>query len=123
MNKIQLELSVESKFYGNLTPGVERLGIKKNIPDYAITAPREYLGDEIAKVVPDWTYGEDPIDCFSEEEQQKIKERYKWFKENHTEVTVSPSDINDELHKKAFTISFVLRNEDVQKFTEEVKPC
>lgn len=130
MKKVQISVSIKSPFYGKLNEGailkddgdsISTLSPSFNLPPFAKRFTQFDIGDMVKEVVPDWTDGEDPIDCWSEEDQAKIKKVYSDFHNSYTRIEVEPNFESlpvDALTAKRFRTSFEVPNDRVQEAIE-----
>ncbi len=130
LKKVKIKVPVESPFYGDFIDGailkdngdsLATLSVTKNIPPFAKKFDQFDLGEMVRKVVPDWTDGEDPIECWSDEDQEKIKKVYRNFYDSYTRIFVEP-DFGDlkvgEIIAKRFRDFFEVPNDRVREAIE-----
>lgn len=129
MKKVQITVSIKSPFYGELNQGAilkdngdstPTLSPSFNLPPFAKRFTNFDLEAMAQEVVPNYTC-EDPIDCWSEEDQAKIKKVYSDFHDSHTRIEVEPDFEGlqvDALTAKRFRTSFEVPNDKVQEAIE-----
>lgn len=129
MQKLEITVSIESPFYGELNNGailkdngdsIPTLSPTFNLPPFAKRFSNFDLEAMVQEVVSDYTC-EDPIDCWSEEDQVKIQKVYSDFRSSHTRIVIKPDFgdlVVDGLTAKRFVTSFEVPNDHVQEAVE-----
>jgi len=129
MKKLKIVVSIDSPFYGELNQGailkdngdsIPTLSPTFNLPPFAKRFTQFDLEAMVQEVVSDYTC-EDPIDCWSEEDQAKIQKVYSDFHDSYTRIVIEPDFGGlavDGLTAKRFRTSFEVPNDKVQESIE-----